>query len=71
MSAPNRAKRFRRILVTNDDGVRAPGLAVAEAVAADLAEEVGVVAPDSDNSGVSRKLTIQEPVRLEELAPRR
>ncbi|MEC7676531.1 MAG: 5'/3'-nucleotidase SurE [Pseudomonadota bacterium] len=71
MSASNRAKRFRRILVTNDDGVWAPGLAVAEAVAADLAEEVWVVAPDSDNSGVSRKLTIQEPVRLEELAPRR
>ena len=65
------AKRFRRILVTNDDGVRAPGLSVAEEIAAQLAEEVWVVAPDSDNSGVSRKITIQEPVRLEELGARR
>ena len=65
------AKRFHRILVTNDDGVRAPGLSVAEEIAHQLAEEVWVVAPDCDNSGVSRKITIQEPVRLEELGQRR
>ena len=43
---------FRKILVTNDDGIDAPGLAVAEAVAAELAEQVWTVAPEHDQSGV-------------------
>jgi hypothetical protein len=35
-----------RILLTNDDGIDAPGLAVAEAIAGELAREVWVVAPE-------------------------
>jgi 5'-nucleotidase len=42
-----------RILVTNDDGIDAPGLAVCEQIAAELAREVWVVAPEHDQSGVS------------------
>ncbi|MFP3541665.1 5'/3'-nucleotidase SurE, partial [Pseudomonas sp. SIMBA_044] len=44
-----------RILVTNDDGISAPGLAVLEAIAADLAGsdgEVWTVAPAFEQSGV-------------------
>jgi 5'-nucleotidase len=43
----------RRVLITNDDGIDAPGLAVLEAVAETLAREVWVVAPEHDQSGVS------------------
>jgi 5'-nucleotidase len=52
-----------RILVSNDDGVHAPGLIV-------LAEELGkvadvtVVAPDRNRSGVSNSLTLDHPLRV-------
>lgn len=39
-----------RVLLTNDDGIDAPGLAVLEAVAAELAHEVWVVAPEHDHA---------------------
>ena len=55
-----------RILVTNDDGIFAPGLwALAEAVA-DLAE-VWVVAPDRELSGVGTGVTYLQPLRVQEL----
>jgi len=37
--------RFQRILLTNDDGIDAPGLKVLERIACQLADEVWVVAP--------------------------
>ena len=62
-------KRDWRILVTNDDGIRAPGLlALADAAQAHLGE-VTVVAPDREQSGASHALTIRHPVRLEEIRP--
>ncbi|WP_028585921.1 5'/3'-nucleotidase SurE [Desulfogranum mediterraneum] len=55
-----------RILVTNDDGVSAPGLrALREAV--DSLGEVVVVAPERDNSAVSHSLTMNRPLRVIEL----
>lgn len=52
-----------RILVSNDDGVFAPGLRVlAEALAA--FGEVTVVAPDRNKSGASNSLTLDHPVRI-------
>lgn len=63
-----------RILVTNDDGVAAPGLAVAEAIAADIAGadgEVWVVAPAFEQSGVSHAISFTSPVKVEQLGPRR
>ena len=42
-----------RILITNDDGIHAPGLNVAETIARALSDDVWVVAPESDQSGVS------------------
>jgi len=41
-----------RILLTNDDGIEAPGLGVLEEIARDVAREVWVVAPEHDQSGV-------------------
>ena len=50
-----------RILLTNDDGIDAPGLAILEAIAAELAHEVWVVAPEHDQSGVSHAVTARSP----------
>ena len=36
-----------RILVSNDDGINAPGLAILEEVALSLSEDVWVVAPET------------------------
>jgi 5'-nucleotidase len=60
-----------RILLTNDDGIEAPGLDVLEKIATDLTDDVWVVAPETDNSGASHSLTLAEPLRMRELAKRR
>lgn len=58
------------ILLTNDDGVDAPGLA-ALAEAASALGQVWVVAPASEQSGVSSSLSLHDPVRLYERGERR
>jgi 5'-nucleotidase len=60
-----------RILVTNDDGVNAQGLAVLEQVAGALSDDVWVCAPESERSGASRSLTLTEPLRVRRIAERR
>ncbi|MEL6170075.1 MAG: 5'/3'-nucleotidase SurE [Pseudomonadota bacterium] len=63
-----------RILVTNDDGINAPGLAVLEAVAAEIAGpsgEVWVVAPAFEQSGVAHCISYTHPTMLAEIGPRR
>jgi 5'-nucleotidase len=60
-----------RILITNDDGIEAPGLDVLEHIAGEIAKEVWVVAPETDQSGASHSLTLAEPLRMRELAKRR
>ena len=60
-----------RILLTNDDGIDAPGLAILEAVAAELAREVWVVAPEHDQSGVSHAISLHHALRVSERGPRR
>ncbi|MES1941246.1 5'-nucleotidase surE 1 [Salinisphaera sp. T5B8] len=64
-------KPIRRILLTNDDGVEAPGLAVAERVAAAVADEVWVVAPMADQSGVGQGISMHHPLRVTEYGTRR
>ena len=60
-----------RILITNDDGIDAPGLAVLERIASELAREVWVVAPEHDQSGVSHAVSLHHPIRIGERGPRR
>ncbi len=63
-----------RILVTNDDGINAPGLAVLEAIAAEIAGpegEVWVVAPAFEQSGVAHKISYTHPMMIARLGPRR
>ena len=61
----------RRILVTNDDGINAPGLKVLERVAKSLCDEVWVVAPETEQSGAGHSLTLTQPLRLRNLGRRR
>src|ERR1700739_1658911 len=60
-----------RILLTNDDGIHAHGLEVLEKIARALAADIWVVAPETDQSGVSHSLSLNDPLRLREIAPRR
>ena len=60
-----------RILLTNDDGINAPGLAVLEHIAGQLARDVWIVAPEHDQSGVSHAVSLHHPIRLTEWGPRR
>ena len=55
-----------RILLTNDDGIHAPGLAVLERIARELSDDVWVCAPAEENSGAGHSLTLHLPVRLRE-----
>jgi 5'-nucleotidase len=60
-----------RILVTNDDGIHSPGLAVTEKIARSLSDDVWVVAPENEQSGASHSLTLTSPLRLRQIAERR
>jgi len=57
-----------RILLTNDDGIHAPGLHILADLASALGE-VFVVAPDTERSGVSHAITLFRPLRLREIQP--
>src|SRR5579864_9467107 len=59
--------RSMRILVTNDDGIHAPGLAVAEGIARALCNDVWVGAPETEQSGASHSLTLAVPLRLRKI----
>ena len=69
---PSRAgiRNTLRILITNDDGIHAPGLEACETIARALSDEVWIVAPETDQSGVSHSLSLNDPLRLREVAER-
>jgi 5'-nucleotidase len=60
-----------RILITNDDGIHAPGLKAAETIARALADDVWIVAPETEQSGASHSLTISMPLRLRQIEEKR
>jgi 5'-nucleotidase len=60
-----------RILVTNDDGIHAEGLDICEQIARALSDDVWVVAPEHDQSGVAHSLSLNDPLRLRQVAERR
>jgi 5'-nucleotidase len=59
-----------RILITNDDGIHAPGLEACKEIGRALGGDVWVVAPESDQSGVSHSLSLNDPLRLREIDER-
>ncbi len=60
-----------RILVSNDDGVEAAGIAVLEEIARELSDDVWIAAPQHEQSGASRKMSLTDPVRVRQLGERR
>jgi 5'/3'-nucleotidase len=60
-----------RILLTNDDGIHSPGLAALEEIAAELTDDVWVVAPEFDQSGLSHSLSLNDPLRLRQVSERK
>jgi 5'-nucleotidase len=60
-----------RILVTNDDGIHAPGLKILEKIAKSLSSDVWVVAPESEHSGASHSLTLRRPLQVNRISPRK
>ncbi len=60
-----------RILVTNDDGINAPGIDVCARIASEFSDDVWVVGPETDQSGVAHSLSLSDPLRLRQIGPRR
>lgn len=60
-----------RILLTNDDGIHAPGLAVLERIAARFTDDLWICAPSEEQSGAGHSLTLGRPVRLKQHDARR
>ncbi|MBN2524818.1 MAG: 5'/3'-nucleotidase SurE [Deltaproteobacteria bacterium] len=61
-----------RILLTNDDGIDAPGLKALENVFSQINDvECWTVAPDSQRSACSHSMSLGKPVSVEQQGPRR
>ncbi|BCW89282.1 5'-nucleotidase SurE [Alphaproteobacteria bacterium SO-S41] len=60
-----------RILVSNDDGIHAPGLKAAEKIAKALSDDVWVIAPETEQSGASHSLTLSRPLRVRAISKKR
>ncbi|MGE0595237.1 MAG: 5'/3'-nucleotidase SurE [Hyphomonadaceae bacterium] len=60
-----------RILCTNDDGIHATGLAVLERIAQTFSDDVWVIAPEAEQSGASRALTLTAPIRVRKAGDKR
>ncbi|MEQ1696550.1 MAG: 5'/3'-nucleotidase SurE, partial [Hyphomicrobiaceae bacterium] len=53
-----------RILLTNDDGIDAPGLHALREIAKQLSDDVWVSAPETNKSGAGHSLSLHEPLRM-------
>ncbi len=60
-----------RILVTNDDGIHAPGLETLERIARTLSDDVWVVAPAEEQSGAGHSLSLADPIRYRQIEKQR
>jgi 5'-nucleotidase len=58
-----------RILLTNDDGINAPGLKVLENIARTISDDIWIVAPEAEQSGQSRAMTLTDPLRVRQVEP--
>ena len=58
-----------RILITNDDGVDAPGMTVMREIAAGLSDDVWVVAPDGNQSGAGHRFSFGRELSMEQREP--
>lgn len=66
-----RVRNAPRILLSNDDGINAPGLKTLEKIARELTDDYWIVAPESEQSGASHSLTLTTPLRLREVSKKK
>ncbi|WP_108398832.1 5'/3'-nucleotidase SurE [Devosia submarina] len=59
-----------RILITNDDGVDAPGIAIMADIANRLSDDVWIVAPDGNQSGAGHRFTLGHELAIDQRGPR-
>lgn len=64
-------KQDIRILLSNDDGVHAPGLKALEQIAREISDDIWVVAPEAEQSGAAHSVTLTRPLRLRKISSRR
>ena len=60
-----------RVMLTNDDGIDAPGMKVLEEIAGQIAREVWIVAPEHDQSGQSHAISLHHALRISVRGERR
>jgi 5'-nucleotidase len=60
-----------RVLISNDDGIDAPGLKLLEKVMRGLVKEVWVVAPQTEQSAAGHSLTMRRPLFVRQVSRRR
>ena len=56
-----------RILLTNDDGIDAPGLKILFGIAKQLSDDVWISAPETNKSGAGHSLSLNEPLRMRQV----
>tara|TARA_B100000676_G_C18050253_1_gene830650 strand:- start:1278 stop:2069 length:792 start_codon:yes stop_codon:yes gene_type:complete len=59
-----------RILVVNDDGIRAPGIKVLERIAKTFTKDVWIFAPEKEESGAGHSLSLNKAIKVSKLGPR-
>lgn len=69
--AKGKSVKKRRILISNDDGIHAPGIEALERIARQISDDVWIVAPEMEQSAASHSLTVRTPVRIRKLDDRR
>ncbi len=60
-----------RVLISNDDGINAPGLKVLEEALKPMVKELWVVAPETEQSATSHSLTLRRPLRIRHVSEKR
>ncbi len=60
-----------RILVVNDDGIRAPGIKALERIAKTFTKDVWIFAPEEEESGAGHSLSLNKAIKVSKLGPRR
>jgi len=60
-----------RVLISNDDGIHAPGLKLLEKIMHGLAPEVWVIVPETEQSATSHSLTLRRPLRIRKVSRRK
>ena len=70
MADTDRDMSRHRILVTNDDGIGAPGIKLLEKIALEITSDVWVVAPDHEKSGAGHSISMHIPIRLNQIDER-